>query len=92
MKSNKQRKMSGLSHFGLRSGGTHSELQSTTGGAATNNEQDQQNKSVLGTRSTMLPTKRVVQAITAIKYVKDIGLIASTFNGHIKMFDSFNFY
>ena len=40
----------------------------------------------------MLPTKRVVQAITAIKYVKDIGLIASTFNGHIKMFDSFNFY
>ena len=50
------------------------------------------NKSVLGTRSTMLATKRVIQAITVIKYVKDIGLIASTFNGQVKIFDSFNFY
>ena len=50
------------------------------------------NKSTLGTRSTMMATKRAIQAITAIKYVEDIGLIATTFNGVIKIFDSFNFY
>lgn len=40
----------------------------------------------------MLATKRVIQAITQVRYSKDIGLIATTFNGHIKIFDSFNFY
>jgi len=40
----------------------------------------------------MMATKRAIQAITAIKYVEDIGLIATTFNGVIKIFDSFNFY
>jgi len=50
------------------------------------------NKSTFGTRSTMMATKRAIQAITAIKYVEDIGLIATTFNGIIKIFDSFNFY
>ena len=30
--------------------------------------------------------------ITKVKYVKDIGLIATAFNGTIKFFDAFNFY
>lgn len=91
MTSNQQRKNSGITHLNQHTGGNPSEIQSTMGGA-TNTEQDPMNKSTVGTRSTMLATKRVIQAITAIRYVKDIGLIATTFNGHIKMFDAFNFY
>ena len=37
-------------------------------------------------------TKRNDYCITKLKYVKDIGLIASAFNGTIKFFDAFNFY
>ena len=29
--------------------------------------------------------------ITQIRYVRDIGLIASSFNGTLKFFDAFNF-
>ena len=37
-------------------------------------------------------SKRQVNPISKIKYVKDIGLIATAFNGTIKFFDPFNFY
>ena len=30
--------------------------------------------------------------ITALRYVRDIGLIASTFSGTVKFFDAFNFH
>lgn len=30
--------------------------------------------------------------ITSIRYIKDIGLVATAFNGTIKIFDAFNFY
>jgi hypothetical protein len=34
----------------------------------------------------------VKNAITKLRYVKDIGLIGTSFNGTIKFFDPFNFY
>ena len=30
--------------------------------------------------------------ISQLRYLKDIGLIVTTFNGHIKFFDAFNFF
>ena len=39
-----------------------------------------------------LGKKRNDFCITKLKYVKDIGLIATSFNGTIKFFDAFNFY
>jgi hypothetical protein len=36
--------------------------------------------------------EKMAYATTAIRYIKDIGLIVSTFDGHIKIFDAFNFY
>ena len=35
--------------------------------------------------------KKVI-AITCLRYIKDIGLIVSTFDGQIKVFDAFMFY
>lgn len=36
--------------------------------------------------------KTIKNPISKLKYIKDIGLIATTFNGTIKFFDAFNFY
>lgn len=66
--------------------------QSTTGNL-TNTEhadQDQTNKSVIQSNEKM--AEKMAYATTAIRYIKDIGLIVSTFDGHIKIFDAFNFY
>jgi hypothetical protein len=49
-------------------------------------DQDQTNKSVIQSDGKM------AYATTAIRYIKDIGLIVSTFDGHIKIFDAFTFY
>lgn len=37
-------------------------------------------------------TEKIENEITCIRYIRDIGLICSTFNGTIKFFDAFNFH
>ena len=43
-------------------------------------------------KSSMTTHKTPKKLISKLRYVKDIGLIITAFNGTIKFFDAFNFY
>ena len=43
-------------------------------------------------KSNLNTQKAPKNPISALKYIKDIGLIATAFNGTIKFFDSYNFH
>lgn len=60
---------------------------STVGQMTRSETEDQNNKEHQPRHSD----KKVI-AITCLRYVKDIGLIVSTFDGQIKVFDAFTFY
>lgn len=65
-------------------------LKTNTSGAqsTTNKDEFQTNKS-----TTVHGEHKANQvATTALRYVKDIGLIVTTFDGQIKIFDAFNFF
>ena len=46
----------------------------------------------MGSKPSLFANKTPVNPISKLKYVKDIGLIATAFNGTIKFFDPFDFY
>ena len=58
-----------------------------------NRLQDKKNKQeIAAVEAKRNKEKTIKNAITKLQYVKDIGLIVTSFNGTIKFFDAFNFF